>query len=170
MSSQVQVSETVKGTASDGTALTRSQRMLLEFLQENDASCPVCGYNVRALTRPVCPECKQELTLTVGAARLRMGWLFVAIAPGLFSGIAAFFVLIPLFGRAIFGDGMWMPAIMALDLFGWCSFAFAIVLASRRRIRFLAQSRSKQRWMAITIWLIHIAAFFFFLMVGPMFL
>ena len=75
---------------------TRGQEMLLDFLREHDASCPLCGYNLKALTRPICPECGQELVLTVGAARLRLGWLMAAVAPGFFSGIAAVFLLVPI--------------------------------------------------------------------------
>jgi hypothetical protein len=142
--------------------------MLLEFLREHDADCPVCGYNVRALTRPICPECKQELTLTVGAARLHMGWLFAAIAPGFFSGIAAIFVLIPIFGRLLFGDGVLMPVPIMMDVFGWCSGIFAIILA-KKRIRFFSQTSQRQRRFALTIWLIHIGALGLFILIGIVF-
>src|SRR5262245_57318983 len=77
------------------TPASRAQELLLDFLRDNDAACPVCGYNLKALTRPVCPECRHELTLTVGATQLRLRWLFIALAPGFFSGIAACFVCIP---------------------------------------------------------------------------
>jgi hypothetical protein len=137
--------------------------MLLDFLREHDAACPVCGYNVRALTRPVCPECKQQLTLTVGAERLHMGWLFAAVAPGFFSGIAAMFVLIPTLGRPLFGDGRWEPLIVALDLFGWCSGIFAIILVMKRA-RFMALPRARQMWIALIIWFIHIAALGLFIL------
>jgi hypothetical protein len=143
--------------------------MLIDFLREHDAACPVCGYNVRALTRPICPECKQELTLTVGAARLRMGWLFAAVAPGFFSGIAACFMLVPIFGRLLFGDGVLMAVPIMMDLFGWCSGIFAIILAIRGRNRFLAQSPARQRWFALIIWLIHIAALGLFILIGVVF-
>ena len=149
-------------------ALTPKQQMLLDFLRENDAECPLCGYNVRALTRPTCPECKQDLVLTVGTARLRLRWLFAAVAPGFFFGIAAFFVLIPIFGRLFFGDGVLMPVPIMMDLFGWCSGLFAIFII-RKRIRFLAQTRSRQRWIALAIWFIHIAALGMFILIGVMF-
>mgnify|MGYP003397905371 CR=1 FL=1 len=47
--------------------------MLVDFLSDHDAPCPVCGYNLKALTRPVCPECKHDLVLTVGAALSILG-------------------------------------------------------------------------------------------------
>ena len=134
----------------------RAQDMLLDFLRDHDAACPVCGYNLRALSRPICPECRQELVLTVGATRLRLGWLFAAVAPGFFSGIAACFVLIPILGM-FFEDGTLIPPLIALDLFGWSSGVFAIIMAAKRN-RFLAQSRARQRWFAIIVWLVHIAA------------
>src|ERR671921_513984 len=88
---------------------SRAQELLLDFLREHEAACPVCGYNLKSLTRPICPECGQELVLAVGAARLRLGWLFAALAPGFFSGIAAVFLLVPIVARLIIGDGRWSP-------------------------------------------------------------
>ncbi len=135
--------------------------MLLEFLRDHDVVCPVCGYNLRALTRPVCPECRQELVLTVGVRRLGLAWLFVAIAPGFFSGIAACFVLIPTLA-ILFEDGVLLLPLVGGVLFGWCSGVFAIIVAVRRH-RFIAQSRTRQRWFALLIWLIHFAALVLFL-------
>lgn len=147
-------------------ATGRAEDLLLDFLREHDAACPVCGYNLRALTRPVCPECGQELVLTVGAARLRLGWLMAAVAPGFFSGIAAVFLLVPIVGRLVAGDGKMSPVINAVDLFGWCSGVSAIVLAARRH-RFLARSRAGQRWWALCIWFVHVAALGLLLLLGP---
>ncbi|MCI0630253.1 MAG: hypothetical protein L0Y44_06315 [Phycisphaerales bacterium] len=149
--------------------ISTRQQMLLDFLRAYDADCPVCGYNVCALTRPICPECRQELVLTVGAARLRMGWLFAAVAPGFFSGIAALFVLIPIVGRYVFGDGKLELVLIALDLFGWCSLLFAIMLGAKLN-RFIAQPRARQRWFALIIWIVHITAFVLFLIIARAFL
>lgn len=148
---------------------TSAQDLLLEFLRGNDAPCPVCRYNLRALSRPVCPECGQELVLTVGATHLHLGWLLAALAPGFFSGIAAAFVLIAIVGRLIFGDGQMSPVLNALDLFGWTSGLGSILLA-RHRHRFLARPRSLQRWWALGIWLVHAAALALFILLGPRYL
>lgn len=138
---------------------TRAEELLLDFLRDHDAPCPVCNYNLRALTKPICPECGHSLALTVSAAKLRIGWLLAAVAPGFFSGVAAFFVLIPTFGQ-LFGQGRVTRGFImtaSLDLFGWCSLAFAIFLARRFR-KFIVQPRSRQRWQALTIWAVHISA------------
>ena len=158
------MSDTLSPPPTAGTS-TRAQELLLEFLREHEAPCPLCGYNLKAITRPICPECGQELVLSVGAARLRLGWLLAAVAPGFFSGIAAVFVLIPIVGRLIFGDGRMTWPLGALDLFGWCSGAFAIALGVKRH-RFLALPRSTQRWWALGIWLVHILALGLFIMIG----
>src|SRR5438067_7590942 len=112
------------GAAASGAPSGRARELLLEFLREHEAPCPVCGYNLKALVRPVCPECGQELVLAVGAARLRFGWLFAAVAPGFFSGIAAVFVLVPIVGVTVFGNGKLPLLITAVDGFGWCSGVF----------------------------------------------
>ena len=167
-SEQVQVPRGPGGEAPPTTMRTKDI-MLLEFLREHDAACPVCGYNVKAITRPICPECGHELVLTVGAARVRLGWLLAAVAPGFFSGIAACFVLVPLVLRVLLGDGKWSAALIALDLFGWCSGLFAIIIAAKRN-RFLAQPRARQRWWMLIIWIIHIAALGLFIRFGPAYL
>ena len=143
-----------------------AESMLLEFLREHESACPVCGYNLKALTRPICPECGQELVLTVGAARVRLGWLLAAVAPGFFSGIAAVFVLVPILGRLFFGDGKMSLTFNALDLFGWCSGIIAITIAVKRH-RFFSLSLKQQRRWALAIWLVHIAALVLFIMYGP---
>ena len=153
--------EHVSGSATS----SRAQELLLEFLREHEAPCPLCGYNLKALVRPVCPECGQELVLAVGTPPLKLGWLLAAVAPGFFSGIAAVFVLIPIVARLIFGDGRMSWWLNGLDLFGWCSGAFAIVLGVRRH-RFMAMSRSAQRWWALGIWFVHVAALGVFVLVG----
>lgn len=150
---------------------SRADELLLDFLRDHNAPCPICNYNLRALTKPICPECGQALSLTVSAAKLRIGWLLAAVAPGFFSGVAALFVLIPTFGQLIGQRRITRGFLItgALDLFGWCSLAFAIFLASRFK-RFIAQPRSRQRFQALGIWAIHIVALGVFILCAIWFL
>ncbi len=139
----------------------RTETLLLDFLRDHDADCPVCGYNLRGLTRAVCPECRQTLALTVGAPHLRLAWLFVAVAPGFFSGIAACFLCIPTIGMYVEGGSVVWPFV-AVILFGWGSGVFAILLAARRR-RFVARTRAQQCLFALYIWIAHVAALIVFI-------
>jgi len=140
----------------------RDTAMLLEFLRDHDAPCPVCGYNLRALTRPVCPECRQELELTVGAKRMRLGWWIMAMVPGFFSGIAAALLAVPITIVPLTEGGFAPWPIVVIDAFGWVSGISAVVLAARR-VWFLRMSMRRQRAIAIAIWVVHIAMFFAFL-------
>ena len=75
----------------------------------------------------------------------------------------------PVVARPVFGDGRISLTLTGMDLFGWCSGIFAIILAARRH-RFLALPRSAQRWWALGIWLVHVAALGLVFLVGPRFL
>jgi hypothetical protein len=143
-----------------------AQQMLLDFVRDHDAPCPICGYNVRGLTRPVCPECRHDLVLTVGVPRPRIAWLLAAIAPGSFSGIAAFFLLIPIVGSLVMEGGPLPPTVLVVDLFGWSSGLFAVFIGVRR-MRFIAQPRARQMKWACTIWAIHVTALALLIFVGP---
>src|SRR5438093_13337491 len=57
------------------------EQALLEFLRDRDVQCPLCRYNLRALTSARCPECGRELRLSVGLLEPRQGaWLTAQIA------------------------------------------------------------------------------------------
>ncbi|MFG0328986.1 MAG: hypothetical protein ACF8PN_03715 [Phycisphaerales bacterium] len=136
-------------------SMSRAESMLLEFLRDHNAACPVCGGALSGLVEPVCPECRQRLVFAAGVRRLRLGWLFVAVAPGFFSGIAACFVLVPALVIFFGGGGVVWP-LAAVILFGWLSAAVAILLATRKRRRFLALPAARRRGIALLIWLIHL--------------
>lgn len=67
----------------DPTYLPRNPppEMLRAFLADHDAPCPVCGYNLRGVILPVCPECESPIELGVGSAQSRLGaWLLALLA------------------------------------------------------------------------------------------
>lgn len=83
---------------------------LVDFLQDRDTPCPLCGYNLRNLTDNVCPECRHELLLTVGVTTPRFLWFLLAMTPCTFAVIAVALTVIPVIlewlggGRSSAGD------------------------------------------------------------------
>ena len=131
---------------------------LLDFLRGRDVPCPLCGYNLRDLTRPLCPECRHELLLTVGVTRPRFLWFLLAVTPCAFSGIAAGLLLIPMIVQPLMGGGPPQPQIFALDALGWLSALGGLVLV-RYRFAFLRQTTNWQRMCTAAVWGIHGLAF-----------
>lgn len=43
--------------------LDADDAMIVAFLAGKDAGCPACGYNLRGITRPRCPECDHRIEL-----------------------------------------------------------------------------------------------------------
>lgn len=74
------------------------EQLRLEFLRNRDVDCPVCGYNLRNLSSPRCPECGETLELKIGASEPRRILLFtglVGLAMGAgFSGLMLLYPLI----------------------------------------------------------------------------
>ncbi len=133
-------------------------RLLVSFVRDRDVLCPLCGYNLRSLTRARCPECREELALAVSARSLRFGWFLATITPGLFSGIAAGFLLIPMVGATITRGGSVPWYIVGFDAFGWLTGIFALLLI-KYRLAFLSQRLTVQRSWAALAWVVHVTAF-----------
>ena len=120
--------------------------------------CPVCGYNLRDLSRPLCPECRHDLLLTVGVTKPRFLWLLVTIAPCIFSGIAAGLLLVPMTLALLLGGGPIPWPFVAAETFGWLSAVAGLLLVWKRYV-FLRQSQAAQRTWALGTWAVHVAAF-----------
>ncbi len=58
---------------------------LRNYLRGRDVACPGCGYNVRDLVGARCPECGQELVMSVRLSEPRQGALITGLV-GLASG------------------------------------------------------------------------------------
>ena len=144
-------------------------KLLLEYVRDRDVPCPLCGYNLRDLSTPTCPECREALSLTIGFRKPRFGWLLVTVTPGAFSGIAAAFLLIPLVGGLLFSPNSPAPwPIWGVDAFGWLSGLAALVLV-KYRYAFLRLPQAAQRGCAVMAWAIHIAALAAFIAVVILF-
>lgn len=149
-------------TASPSQVGVDQTELLLTFLNQRDAVCPRCDYNLRNLTRPICPECAVELNLAVSAPELPHARFLLTAAPGFFSGICAAIALLT-FGwftwvrsaqlaRAI----PWQP--IFLVSFGIASVGIALVVCLNRK-RFIHMSQARQTFWALLAWGTHIAVF-----------
>ena len=69
--------------------------VLREWLASRDETCPVCAYNLRGLTSPVCPECSAKLSLHVGSENLRLGpWVLALVSFALALGFDGVVVIL----------------------------------------------------------------------------
>ncbi len=131
---------------------------LLRFLQGRDHACPKCSYNLRNLTRPVCPECGEELKLTVGRRKINDALFILTLAPCIFSGICAILLsgVIAFHHYANVGSPpIW---IWGVDGFGLLSGLAGLLLFVKRRA-FMKLDRGVQLFWALLAWGIHVAVF-----------
>ena len=131
---------------------------VVAFLKGRFAPCPRCGYDLRDITTARCPECGEPLVLKIGSPRVRFGWLVLAMAPGCFSGVAALFVMLPVFvtfwQRLPPGRGAPWP-VMVGDAFGFLS-AASVVLMYRHRHRIMSWKARRQAAFAGAVWGAHV--------------
>jgi NADH:ubiquinone oxidoreductase subunit 3 (subunit A) len=137
---------------------------VVAYLVGRSVPCPRCAYDLRDLRSARCPECGEPLVLKIGSQKARFGWLVVAMAPGFFSGVAALFVLIPIFGTLWAGNRQNLPwPLVAADAFGFLSIA-SVGLMYRHRHRFMSWTLRRQGAFAGAVWGVHILAFGLFLL------
>ncbi|MFG0328996.1 MAG: hypothetical protein ACF8PN_03770 [Phycisphaerales bacterium] len=123
---------------------------VLAFVRDRDVQCPQCGYNLRRLERAVCPECGQELELSIGIRRVRLLWFLLSIAPGIASGVIAAMLVVP-----VVKYGSPPREVFEMMAVGAISGVVALVLCARRSA-FLRRPVVEQSGWALSLWIIHI--------------
>jgi hypothetical protein len=132
--------------------------LLLRFVHERDVLCPRCGYNLRNLTQPVCPECREPLALKVGVPRIMLAPLLLTLAPGVFCAVAfgLFLVVCAMEGQPPADPELWFT-VSFLALSGAATTTLAI------NNRWFLRLDAGRQWMAAAAaWVVHIAAFLVF--------
>lgn len=134
---------------------------VVAFLAGRSYPCPRCGYDLRDIQHPRCPECAEPLVLQIGSSKSRFGWLVLAMAPGCFSGVAAVFVLVPVIFTITRPPAPGQPfpwPIIAADVFGFCS-AASVAFMYRHRHRIMSWRAKRQGLFAAGVWGVHILMF-----------
>lgn len=118
---------------------------LVGLFASHDLECPSCGYCLRGLTQPTCPECNQSLVMRIGLAEPRVGLLIagaVGWAAGLgFCGLLLVYWLVM---ASLRGGGPPTAGLFPLSvgfacglvgLIAWVRFRGAVARASKHRRR-----------------------------------
>jgi hypothetical protein len=112
---------------------------LIHWLADRDVPCPLCNYNLRALTTPRCPECGNDLRLSViSTDRSAKPWITLAVAVCGSAGMGFIFSCIVL--KEGLHDG---PLIDAPLVFFILTIPGPIILLRTRR-RYQRLSRKSQ--------------------------
>jgi hypothetical protein len=122
--------ETV-GTEEPLTISDEDQSMLVQYLRNRDADCPVCGYNLRDLATARCPECGKQLELSVSSPEPYLrGWLAAAIIACANAGIGVLMCI------AVAGKGGPRHGPEVIAVYGYIAMVpvTIAILALRRRM------------------------------------
>ena len=114
---------------------------LLGFLRDHAAPCPSCGYELRGLQSPTCPECGERLVLRVGAEQPRMLLLLLSIVPGASGLIFGLLMSAALLSRILEGRSIGRTdyTFWTVYIFSWFMALVTVVLIARPR-RFMGFS------------------------------
>lgn len=139
----------------DDKPLFDEEASLLAFLAERDHPCPACGYNLRGLQNPTCPECGSPLHLTVGKRHMPVHWLLLTMIPLAGAGLLGVLFLVVLLvilaeeGRV----GHMPPEPMVILAMGLAS-AVACAVLFAKRTRFLHMEVDRQKGITAGVWIL----------------
>ena len=122
---------------------------LVRWLAERNADCPVCGYNVRGLRTPQCPECAAPLELALRSPNQRIGpWALAMVSLSAAAGFdlvltACFVVICVLHGPAPIDI---ILRVAVLTVLGIVCVGVMATLVSRRKRWMRLPVRIQWRW------------------------
>lgn len=155
------VDERVDGMSERGAASAEGEpvvanglqrdRLLQAYLEGVDAPCPVCGYNLRGLAAPRCPECNAPLSLGVTSENLSIGpWAVAVVAFAMGAGFDSVVSTLMTIGLIAEPTLQWQPYAMYAILVSLALACLAsIVVLVKRRRRWAFKTRAAQWRCAI---------------------
>ncbi|MEL6396363.1 MAG: hypothetical protein AAFQ71_10230 [Planctomycetota bacterium] len=134
------------GVADDDTQQGEEKARLAGWLADHDEPCPNCGYGLRGVPEPVCPECSAPIRLGVVAPHMRFGpWAVAMLGPALALGFDGVIVLLTTWQLIITGG---LPTEVEplywglVALGGLCLLGIALLIS--RRARWMALDPGRQ--------------------------
>ncbi|MEM8756300.1 MAG: hypothetical protein AAGF47_00780 [Planctomycetota bacterium] len=137
---------------------------LVDWLADADEPCPVCGYSLRGITAPACPECNARIELGVRSPDRLVGpWAMMLISCAVafgFDGVMTLLFSVPIL---VFQAGPPLPVVVLYSFFVTASLVLSLTIAGLLRWRVSVQRLPRKRqwlvaWgMAGGIFLIHAA-------------
>lgn len=136
---------------------------LAEFLADQDAPCPSCGYNLRGLRTDQCPECRQSLKLGVQLLEPNFGTL-LGFLSGLYAVAGAALIVAIVY---VFASLIWGPppararyALLVMPIAAACISGIPALLVSRLNGRRWFRTRSRgakislisAAWTQVFVW------------------
>ena len=125
-------------------------QLLRSLLAARDIACPVCGYNLRAIVSPNCPECGAKLDLRIGSVDLKLGaWLVALLALAVGLGFTSILGIVMAVSSVLYGG--WDYVLPQLYVLGAASavLGLGLCLLIARRRKFWKRRRRFQRYTAV---------------------
>ncbi|MEM6552135.1 MAG: hypothetical protein AAF750_08405 [Planctomycetota bacterium] len=125
--------------------------LLNQFLAQTDTPCPLCGYNLRALTSDACPECGEPLRLSVTLREPKLlAYLATLTAWAIGAGASVFLCSIAVVAPAprSWWESLAGRSVLVMALLSTICF---IILAWKRRA-FCRIAMPKQKAVAVCSW------------------
>ncbi len=124
--------------------------LLKMLLTVRDIPCPVCGYNLRAISSANCPECGATLDLRVGSTDLKIGpWLACVLSAALPLGFSVIMTVIGAILSLLYG----LSDAGQFFFLGGLAIAYSVVLIVLIKKRRVLWSRPRRTQVLFATWL-----------------
>lgn len=115
-------------------------------LAARDTPCPACGYNLRGINSPLCPECAQPLLLRVGLVRSSTAAYLTALMPPVAVGGAG--LCLALCCLAVTAYKGQLPPRPEQTFLLWCPLGLGLALATW--VFFLSNAKGRHWFRRLT--------------------
>ncbi len=141
------------------------EQQLVRYLSEHSDECPLCNYNLRGVTRAICPECGHGLKLTVGLTDLLIWpWAAMAVALCLLAGLGLMCLfMVILEGMPPDNGAPWSVLVRDLTIYVFMAsvpIAAAVVFLRKRILRMPTSKQKTLAWSCIGICIVNFTLFF----------